>query len=74
MVSVPIFVMSSIALCHVNFNFINRVLWVPLSKILAMANPEISSINGAFTFINFSSLGFKTVQFSGIWVQICSKI
>ena len=28
-----------------------------------MANPEISSINRAFTFINFSSSGFKIVQF-----------
>ena len=30
-----------------------------------MANHEISSINGAFTFINFCSFGFKIVQFSG---------
>ena len=30
-----------------------------------MANPEISSINGAFTFINFCLLGFKIMQFSG---------
>ena len=29
-----------------------------------MASPEISSVNGAFTFINFCSLGFKIVQFS----------
>ena len=30
-----------------------------------MANPDISSINGAFTFINFCSLGFKTMQSTG---------
>ena len=65
MVLVPLFVMSNIALFHMNFNFINRVLWVPLSNILIMANPEISSINGAFTFIDFCSLGFKIVQLSG---------
>ena len=57
--------MSSMALFHVNFNFNKTVLWVPPSNILAMANPEISSINEAFTFISFSSLGFKIVQFSG---------
>ena len=65
MVSVPLFVMSNIALFHMNFNFINRVLWIPLSNILIMANPEISSNNGAFTFINFCSSGFKIVQLSG---------
>ena len=53
------------ALFHVNFNFNNRVLWVPPSNILTMARPEISFINGAFTFINFCSLGFKIIQFSG---------
>ena len=57
--------MSSIALFHMNFNFINRVLWVPPSNILTIANPEILSISGAFTFINFFSLGYKIVQFSG---------
>ena len=65
MVLVPLFVMFNMALFHMNFNFNNRVLWVPLSNILTMARPEISSINGAFTFINFCSLGFKNKQFSG---------
>ena len=64
-VSITLFVWSSMALLCVNFSFNKRVLWVPLSNILTMANPEISSINGAFTFINFCSLGFKIVQFSG---------
>ena len=53
------------ALFCINFNFNKRVLWVPPSNILTMANPEISSINGAFTFINFCSLDFKIVHFSG---------
>ena len=47
-----------------NFNFNNRVLWVPPSNILTMARPEISDINVAFTFINSCSLGFKIVQIS----------
>ena len=65
MVSEPLFVMSSMALFHMNFNFSKRVLWVPPTNILTMANPKISSINGVFTFINFCSLGFKIVQSSG---------
>ena len=65
MVSVPLFTMSNIALFHVNFNFINRVVWVPLSNILTMARPKISSTNGTFTFISFCSLGFNIALFSG---------
>ena len=57
--------MSSIALFHVDFSFNNRALWVPPSNILTMARPEISSMNEAFTFINFYSLGFKIAQYSG---------
>ena len=45
--------------------FINKVLWVPPSNILTIASPEISSINGAFTCINFCSLGFIITWFSG---------
>ena len=45
-------------------HFINRVLWVSLSNILTMVSPKISSMNGAFTFISFCSLGFKIIQFS----------
>ena len=65
MVSVPLFTMSNIALFHVNFNFINRVLWVPPSNTLTIAIPDILSMNGAFTFISFCLLGFKNAQFSG---------
>ena len=53
------------ALFHVNLSFINRVLWIPPSIILTIANPKISSINGAFTFINFCLLGFKITESSG---------
>ena len=38
-----------------------------LSDTLIMANPDISSINGASTFINVCSLGFKTVFFWKEW-------
>ena len=65
MVSIPLFVISNVTLFHVNFSFINKVVWVPPSNILIKAHPEILSINGAFTFINFCSLGFKVVQSSG---------
>ena len=61
----PLFTISYIAIFHVNFNFINIVLQVPPSSILTMANPEISSMNGAFTFISFCSLGFKIMQSPG---------
>ena len=37
---------------------------MPSSNIFKMANPDISSINKAFTFINFCSLGFKIVHYS----------
>ena len=59
MVSVALFTISNIAALHVNFSFINKVLWVPPSSILTIASPDILSINGAFPFINFCSLGFK---------------
>ena len=48
-----------------NFNFINKVLLVPPSRILIMVIPEISSINEALTFISFCSLGFNITSFSG---------
>ena len=65
MVSVPLFTMSNLALFHVNFSFLSRVLWVTASYILTIASPEISSMNGVFTFISFCSLGFKLKQLSG---------
>ena len=48
-----------------NFSFNNLVLCVVLSNILTIASPDISSINGAFTLINFCSLGFNTMHSFG---------
>ena len=64
-VSFPAFFMSQTALLHINFSFINRVLLVFPSIILIIANPEISSINGALTFTSFCSSGFNIISFSG---------
>ena len=63
--SFPIFLMSRIALLHVNFNFIDRVLLVFSSMILIIAKPEISSTNGALTFTSLFSSGFSITSFSG---------
>ena len=38
---------------------------VPPSNILTIASPEILSMNGAFVFISFCSLGFKITQLCG---------
>ena len=65
MVLVPLFTMSNIALFHVNFSFNNKVLWFSPSNILTIDSPEFLSINGAFTFINICSLGFKITWLSG---------
>ena len=58
MVSKLLFVISDVAKFHVNFNLNIIVLCVFLSNNFIMANPEISSINGAYTFINLCSFGF----------------
>ena len=42
----------------------NKVLWVPPSNILTITSLEISSINGAFTFISLCYLCFKITWFS----------
>ena len=36
------------------------MLCVVLASILILASPDISSMNGAFTFINFCSFGSST--------------
>ena len=69
-VSKPLLVISSIAEFHMNFNLSIIVLCVDLSSILIIASPDISSINGASTFINFCSLGFSTIFHLGKWVRI----
>ena len=66
--------MSNIAEFHMNFSFNNMVLCVVPSNILTIASPDISSINGAFTLINFSSFDFNTVCCFEKWVKIYSKI
>ena len=66
-VSTLLFTMSNTALLCVNFNFIIRVLWVPPSKILTMAIPEILSTNGALTLSGFAHLVLILHPFLGIW-------
>ena len=61
MVSKPLLAMSYIAEFHLNFSFNNMVLCVVPSNILTIANPDISSIKGALTSINFCSFGFNTM-------------
>ena len=53
-VSRPLFVMSSIATFHMNFNFNIIKLCVVLSSVLIIARPGISSMNGASTLIGLS--------------------
>ena len=48
-----------------NVSFINRVLLVLPSIILIIANPKISSMNGALTFTSLCSSGFNIISFSG---------
>ena len=64
-VSKPLLVISSAAKFHVSFNFNIIMLCVVLSSILKIACPDISSINGTSTFINFCSLGFNTIHSLG---------
>ena len=64
-VSKPLLAISSVAEFHMNSNLSIIVLCVVLSSILIIASPDISSINGASTFINFCSLGFSTIHSFG---------
>ena len=63
--SFPIFLMSRIALLHVNFSFIDRVLLVFSSMILIIAKPKILSRNLALTFTSLFLSGFSITSFSG---------
>ena len=65
MVSKPLLAMSNVAVLLMNFHFNNIVLCVVPSNILTIVSPDISSINGAFTLINFCSFGFNTVHSFG---------
>ena len=74
-VSRPLFVISNIAKFHVNFNLSIIVLCVFLSNTFIIANPDISSINGASTFINLCSFGFNTTHsFGKIGMDLFRKL
>ena len=64
-VSKPLLVINNVAKFYVNFNFIIIVLHVVLSSILTIASPDISSINGTSTFINFCSFHFNIIPSLG---------
>ena len=53
--------LSNIAEFCTNFNLSIIVLCMFLSSILIIANPDISSINGASTFISHCSFDFNTL-------------
>ena len=60
---------------HVNFTFNTITMRVNLSNNLTMAKPEISSKNGASTFVNFCSLGFNIIfSFRSIGSDLFKKI
>ena len=74
-VSKSLFVISNMAKFHVNFNLSMTVFCMFLSNILIMASSEISSMNGASTFINFCSLGFNTMHsFGKIGINLFKKL
>ena len=51
------------------------MLCVFLSSTLIIANPDISSINGASTFINLCSFGFNTIcSFGKIGMDLFKKL
>ena len=60
-VSKSLFVISNVAKFHINFNLSTIVPCVFLSSTLIIANPAISSMNGASTFINLCSFHFNTI-------------
>ena len=64
-VSKPLFVISNVAKLCGNSNFSIIVFCMFLSNTLIIASPEISSINGASTFINFCSLVVNTMHSFG---------
>ena len=58
----PVLVISNIADLHMNSNMSITVLCVFLGSTLIIANPDISSMKGASTFINLYSFGFNTMH------------
>ena len=74
-VSKPLFVISNLAKFHMTFNFSIIVLCVFLSSMLIIANPDISSIKGASTFINLCPFGFNTMcSFGKIGIDLIKKL
>ena len=74
-VSKPVLVISSIAEFCTNFNLSIIVLCVFLSITLIIANPDISSINSAFTFSNLCFLDLNTIHsFGKIGVDLIKKL
>ena len=70
-----LFVICSVDTFHVNFNLSIIVFCAFISNTLIMARPDISSINDASTFINFCSLGFKTMHSLGkIGINLFKKL
>ena len=75
MVSEPLLTISNVAVLCMTFSFNNIVLYVLPHNILIMARPDISSINGAFTLINFCSLGFsKILSFGKMGRDLLKKL
>ena len=74
-VSKPLLVIPNVAEFHTNFNLSIIVLYMFLSRTLITANPDISSINGASTFINLCSFGFNTMHsFQKIGMHLFKKL
>ena len=73
MVSGPLLAMSSVTALHMNFSFCNIVLYMFPSSILIIAKPDISSINGALTLINFCSLALTQYVPFEKWVKTYSR-
>ena len=71
----PVLVKSIVAEFCTNFNLSILVLSVFLSSTLIIAYPDISSINGASTFINLCSFDFNTIHsFEKIGMDLFKKL
>ena len=74
-VSKPLFVIFNVTKFHVNLNLSIIVLCMLLSSTLIIANPEISSMNGASTYITLCFFGFNTIHsFGEIGIDLFKKL
>ena len=64
------YIFYNVAEFCMNFKLSIIVLCVVLSSTIIMANPDISSINGASTLIDFCTFGFNTIHSFGKLVRI----